>query len=448
MRYDLILKNAVIVTPKESFEGDIAVSNGKIVKTGGVEPSDTAEEIFDAAFLHILPGIIDAHVHFRDPGLTEKEDFQTGSAAAAFGGVTFAADMPNVFPVTSTVERFTEKARIASEKSYIDYGIFALLANDNIGEIEGLCKAGALGFKIFLGTSTGDVAPPQAGVLLEALEKTAGAGRRVGFHCENSEINSHFTQICKKMTGCKDGQLLARARPVISEALAIQNAITYAKYTGAKIHIHHVTSADGASLAQYAKNNGINLTAETCPHYLLLNADAEKAVRVYPPIRDEVHRKGLWEALKSGVIDMIASDHAPHSAAEKALPLWETPAGISGVETQARLMLNEVNKGNLSLNDYARMASEATAKIWDIYPRKGSMLAGTDADFTVVDMKKKGVIRIDELHSKSKTCVYDGIETQGIPIATIVRGKFIVRDGELTGAKGGGVLISPQPLQN
>lgn len=447
MRFDLIIKNASIVTSRESFSGDIAVSKGKIAKIGSLDPSDTAEEIFDAASLLILPGIIDAHVHFRDPGLTEKEDFETGSAAAAFGGITFAADMPNVLPVTSTVERFNEKARIAREKSYIDFGIFALLANDNTGEIDGLCKAGALGFKVFLGTSTGDVAPPQAGVLFQALEKTAKAGSRVGFHCENSEINSHFTAICKKMTGA-DGQLLADARPVISEMLAIQNAITYAKYTGAKIHIHHVTSADGASLAAYAKQNGINLTAETCPHYLLLNSNTEKAVRVYPPIRDEVHRKGLWEALKSGVIDMIASDHAPHSAAEKALPLWETPAGVSGVETQVRLMLNEVNKGNLSLNDYVRMASEAPAKVWGIYPKKGSLLAGADADFTVVDMKKKSVIRIDELHSKSRTSVYDGFETQGMPVAAIVRGKFIVRDGELTGAKGYGTLISPELLRN
>ncbi|MDR2943255.1 MAG: dihydroorotase family protein [Treponema sp.] len=443
MRYDLILKNGTVVTPEKCFEADIAVKNEKIALIGGLNSDDCADEIYDAYGKHILPGIIDAHVHFRDPGLTEKEDFESGSISAAFGGVTFVADMPNVLPPTSTAERFLEKIRIAKEKSYIDFGFFALLVNDNINEMEGLIKAGALGYKVFLGTSTGDIASPDMGTLFEQMTYSAAHNMRIGFHAENSEINSHFTSKFKKSGDNKqDGVLLSKARPVISEALAVQTVICLAKYTGAKVHIHHVTSKDGCLLIAEAKEKGIDITAETCPHYLLL--DAKKAHKVYPPIREEGnHRKSLWDAIGVKTIDMIASDHAPHGAHEKSLPLWTAPAGLSGVETTVPLMLNEVNGGRLSINDFVRIASSAPAKIWGIYPRKGSLTAGADADFTVVDMNKKHKITSGTSHSKSKTSAYDGVETQGAPVATIVRGRFVMKDGALTGTKGCGKFVSP-----
>jgi dihydroorotase len=441
MRYDLVLKNGTLVTSAKSFKADIAVINGKIVHIGKLKKSDTADDVYDANGKHILSGIIDAHVHFRDPGLTEKEDFETGSIAAAFGGITMIADMPNTIPPTSNIDSFNEKVRIAKEKSFIDFSLFALLSNENFSQIENLVNAGAFGFKVFLGTSTGDIAAPSAGVLFEQMKKCAEHGIRIGFHSENSEINSYFTSLCREESSDPDGRLLSEARPVFSEVIAIQNAICYAQYTGAKIHIHHVTFSDGALLVAEAKKKGIKITAETCPHYLLLDAN-RGSHKVYPPVRDEKHRKGLWDALKSGTIDMLASDHAPHTAGEKELPLWQAPAGLCSVETFVTLILNEVNKGNLSLNEFVRLASENPAKIWGIYPRKGSLLAGADADFTIVDLKRKLKIEKEKLHSKSKTSPYDGTETQGVPVSTIVRGKFVVKDGELTGEKGNGVFIS------
>jgi dihydroorotase len=444
MHYDLILKNGTLVTSKKTFNADIAVLNGKIVNIGKLRKTDTADEVYDAHGKHILSGIIDAHVHFRDPGLTEKEDFETGSMAAAFGGITMIADMPNTLPPTSRIEYFNEKTSIAKEKSCIDFSLFALLSSDNLSQMEDLTNAGALGFKVFLGTSTGDIAAPKDGILFEQIKKCASLGIRIGFHAETSEINSHFTSLCKEKSSEPDGILLSEARPVFSEVLGIQKAICYAQYTGAKIHIHHVTSVDGALLVAEAKKKGINVSAETCPHYLLLDAN-RSSHRVYPPIREEKHRRGLWDALKSGTIDMIASDHAPHTASEKELPLWQSPAGLCNVETFVPLMLNEINKGNLSLNDFVRLASEAPAKVWGIYPRKGNLLAGADADFTVVDLKKKTKIDMEKLHSKSKTTPFDGMEIQGIPVSTIVRGKFVMRDGEFTGRKGYGCLVSREP---
>jgi dihydroorotase len=443
MRYDLILKNGTIVTSEKCRAGDIAIKDGKIVLAGKLEEADTADEVYDADGKHILPGIIDSHVHFRDPGLTEKEDFLSGSAAAAFGGITTVADMPNTVPATSTLVRFNEKLQIAREKSYIDFALFSLLANDNTGEMENLIKAGTLGFKVFLGTSTGDIAAPGAGVLFEQLKKCASLGIRAGFHAETSELNAHFTAICREKTGVPEGILLEEARPVISEVLAIQTAVCYAQFTGAKIHIHHVTSKEGCLVIEEAQRRGISVSAETCPHYLLLDSGGEKTNKVYPPIRGESHRGALWEAIEKGIINVIASDHAPHTSGEKALPLWQAPAGLCGVETLVPLMLNEVNRGSLSLNDFVRLSSDGPAKVWGIYPQKGSLLPGADADFTIVDMKMKRKILEKELHSKNRTSPYDGMEVQGMPVATIVRGTFVMRDGELTGKKGCGVLVSP-----
>jgi dihydroorotase len=446
LHYDLIIKNGTLVTSLKTLKADIAIRDGKISSTGELHHNDTSDEIYDAEGKYILPGIIDAHVHFRDPGLTEKEDFETGSIAAAFGGVTMVVDMPNVIPVTSTPQSFKEKIKIAQKKSYVDFALFALLTNDNLDEMEKLKKLGALGFKVFFGTSTGDIACPSAAILLQQMEKSAKLNMRIGFHCETSDINSYFTNLCKNKTKLSGGQLLSRARPVMSEALAIQTVIYYAEYAKSKIHIHHITSDKGLLLTAEAKQKKMDITTETCPHYLLFD-ETQNALKVYPPIRGIEHNNSLWQALKKGEINLLASDHAPHTAEEKALPLWDAPAGLCGVETFVPLMLNEVNKGNLTLNEFVRLSSEAPARVWDIYPQKGNLRDGADADITIVDMDMKKVIRAGDLHSKSKTTPYEGMEAQGCPVAAMVRGKFVMKDGNLTGVKGYGIHVKHKDLR-
>ena len=443
MHFDLIIRNGTIVTSSESFLGDVAVKGGKIAKVGILESTDTADEIYDASGKHVLPGIIDAHVHFRDPGLTQKEDFETGSIAAAFGGVTMIADMPNVDPVTSTAERFIEKINVARQKSYVDFALFALLNNDNLNEIEGLKKSGALGFKVYFGSSTGDIAAPSFPVLTKQMDECAKLGIRIGFHAELNEVNANFTTIAKTEADSPDGFWLDYARPVLSEVKALQTIIGYAYHTKAKIHIHHLTSEDGVILVQQAREKEIDISTEVCPHYLIFNCQ-EDTHKVFPPIRDESHQSALWDAISNKVIDILASDHAPHTVDEKNLPLWDAPAGLTGVETFISIMLNEINKGKLSINDFVRLASEAPAKLWGIYPRKGNLLQGGDADITIVDMNKSKVIRASELHSKNKTSAYDGMEVKGCPAATIVRGSFVMKDGRLTGKKGYGVFVNPE----
>jgi len=442
VHYDLIIKNGTVVTADESIRCDIAVKDGKIAGNGDIDPSDTADEIYDASLKLVLPGIIDAHVHFRDPGLTDKEDFETGSMAAAMGGITMIADMPNVIPVTASVKDLNEKIKIAKEKSYIDFGLFALLNNGNLDKMENLKDAGVLGFKVFFGSSTGDIAAPSLDVLVKQIEKCSELGIRIGFHAESNELNANFTSIAKKETDTPDGFWLDYARPVLSEIQAIQTIIGLAFQRNAKIHIHHVTSEDGLNLIAEAKEKEMDITAETCPHYLLFNCN-EHTHKVLPPIRDDGHQDALWNGIRKGVIDIIASDHAPHKESEKELPGWEAPAGLCGVETSVNLLLNEVNKGNLTINDYVRLSSERPAKIWGLYPQKGNLKPGADADITIVDMNKKKIIRASELHSKSKTSPYDGMEVKGEPVAVIVRGAFVMRDGKLVGKKGYGELVRP-----
>jgi dihydroorotase (multifunctional complex type) len=446
MKYDLVIKGGRLVDPQGGgdTEGDLGIRDGKIAALQTEIESSRGEEVYDARGRYILPGLIDIHVHFRDPGLTGKEDFASGSAAAACGGITLAADMPNTLPPTAGTAELREKARIAGEKSYTDFSIFALLTGGK--GVEGLVREGALGFKVFLGSSVGDIPPPGAGPLLEGMRAAAAAGRRIAFHAEDNELNEHFTRLCRESGD--DPALLPQARPDISEAEAVGRAIRFAGYTGAAVHICHLSAARSLALVREAKARGLPVSAETCPHYLFLDSGdyprLGTRMKVYPPIRSAEDRQALWGGIADGTIDLIASDHAPHTAEEKDRPLWEAPSGVPGVETSAPLMLTAVNRGLLSLSDYARLASFAPARLWGLYPRKGSFALQSDADFTIVDMNRAGVIRAAELHSKHAVSPYDGFETSAAPAAAVLRGKFIMKDGVLTGKRGYGRLVRPE----
>ncbi|MDR3148389.1 MAG: dihydroorotase family protein [Treponema sp.] len=447
MKYDLVLKGGTLVDPRGTARGnvraDLGIRDGKLAALAEDIGPSQAEELYDAGGRYILPGLIDAHVHFRDPGLTYKEDFGSGSAAAAYGGITLVADMPNTLPPTAGLAELREKARIAGEQSYTDFGLFALLTRDNLGELGGLIREGALGFKVFLGTSVGNIAAPPLGTLYEQMRR-AGS-RRIAFHAEDNELNEHFTRLCQGPEPGDDPGLLPRARPDMSEAEAVARAIRLAEYTGAAIHICHVSAGRSLALIREAKIRGLPVSAETCPQYLFLDSGdyprLGTRMKVNPPVRGPEDREALWRGIAEGSIDMIATDHAPHTAEEKDRPLWEASPGIAGVETSVPLMLTAVNRGRLSLNDYARLASLAPARIWGLYPHKGGFSLNGDADFTVVDMNRAGVIRNAGLHGKHRTSPYEGFETTGAPVATLLRGCFIMKDGVLTGKAGFGRLV-------
>lgn len=423
--FDLIIRNGTLVTSAGRQRLDIAVKDGRIAALGEGN-AQAAARVVDAAGLYLLPGLMDTHVHFRDPGLTQKEDFATGSRAALYGGMTYVVDMPNVKPVTSTAERLRARAERARREASVEIGFFALLTADNLEEMDALKQAGAVGFKIYLGTSVGEIAAPPDGVMLEQFRRAARLGMRIGFHAENNAINDYYTAL-EQAAGCTDPGALIRARPDFSEEEAVCKAIAYARETGAAIHIYHVSSGKTVDRIREAKAEGIDVTAETCPHYLFLDqADYKRLgvlLKVYPTVKTQWDKEKLWAGLADGTIDMIATDHAPHLPQEKQGGLWEAMAGVAGVEISARLMLDAVNRGRLTLEQLAAWMSENPARIWGLKER-GTVKPGQPANLTAVDLSRRGVIHNARLHGKTNVTAFDGVETIGAPVFSVTGGKL------------------------
>jgi len=446
VEYDLIIKNGEVVTPEATLKAAVLVKDGKIagLVSGGDLPA--AKEVFDASGLHVLPGLIDGHVHFRDPGLTYKEDFGTGSLAAAYGGITTIIDMPNTVPATSNVEGFKAKLAEASKKSFVDFGIIGVVFEENIPDLVPMAEAGIIGFKIFMGETVGKLPSPSDGGILDAMKVIATTGLRVGVHAEDNSIIKYYTEKLKA-AGRTDPEAFVESRPNIAEKECISRAIMFAEQTGAKLHIYHMSSQEGVELVADAKFRGLDVSAETGPHYLLLDYTFMQKVgsmlKMNPPVRTKQDQKALWEGLLDGTVESIATDHSPHTREEKVKDvIWDAIPGFCGVESNVPLMLTQVNKGKMSLNHYVLVASEGPARLWNMYPKKGCIQIGSDADFTIVDMKKKGVIKAEELHSKNKVTPFDGFEVKGMPVATVVRGAFVLRNGRVAGSPAG-QLVRP-----
>ncbi|ATW27162.1 allantoinase AllB [Candidatus Formimonas warabiya] len=446
MKVDLLIKNGKVVTPEATYDAAVAISGGKFVGLISGKELPEADEVYDASGKYVLPGLIDCHVHFREPGVTYKEDFQTGSLAAACGGITTVVDMPNVNPATSTVEAFNLKLDAAEDHSYVDFGIYAVILQENINDLIPLRDAGVVGYKIFLGATVGNIPAPDDGMMYDAMKVVASTGLRIGFHAENNEIINHRVKQYKGQ-GIMDPKIWAEARPAVAEADAIAKLIRFSEYTGVKVHIYHMSSKEGVELVRAAKEKGIDITAESGPHYLLTDVSLSDKVgsmlKMNPPVRYKEDSEKLWEGLNDGTVEAIATDHSPHTMEEKDKNIWDAIPGFCGVETSVPLMLTAVNEGRMTLNQYVKVASEGPAKIWNMYPQKGSLNIGTDADLTIVDMERTGEIKAEELHSKNKVTPFDGFKVKGMPVCTIVRGKFVMKDSEIVGKPGHGTIVKP-----
>lgn len=443
-KVDLVIRNGVLVSPEGTVHADIVVEDGVIAAIGNPDRMPPARETIDAAGKYVIPGAIDVHVHFRDPGMTYKEDWGTGTAAAAVGGVTTVFDMPNTHPPTATLEGLQAK-RAAARRAHVDYGIYGVLDETSLDNIEALVEHGVIGFKCFMSESTGEMPTPDDGVILEGLETIARLGSRCSFHAENGAIITRRRDKLKAM-GRTDAHAHLDSRPDICAIEAVSRAILFSEWTGARSHIAHKSSDDALFLIRGAKARGVDLTVETCPHYLLLDTrDIDRLggqLRINPPIREPGHADALWRGLFNGTIDMIATDHAPHTAEEKLHNnIWDCARGIPGVETQMPLMLTEVNRKRMTINDYVRWSSVNPAKAWDLYPRKGAIAVGSDADLVVLDMEHCAAIDQESLHSRHKFTPWHGRSTQGRPLHTIVRGRTVVRDGVLVGEPGWGRMV-------
>ena len=402
-----------------------------------------ADRVLELEGLHVLPGVIDEHVHFRDPGMTYKEDFLTGTRAAAAGGITTVFDMPNTIPLVNTEKILLDKISALGSKAHVDYCLYGLIIEDNTEELAGMAKAGAIGFKVLLAEVTGGVPRPSNGYILEAFKTVAKLGLPVAAHAEDKNITQYYMEKLKAST--QEPIAYCRARPPIAEAEGIQLLALLASEAGNKIHLIHTSSS--TELIREAKMRGVRVTAETCPQYLIFNEEDMKTkgalLKINPPLRNRDIVNELRGAVNNGIIDTIGSDHAPHSIEEKTKDnIWEASAGVIGVETLLPAMLTLVNEGAIKLTRLVEVMSEKPAKIFNLYPRKGAIAVGSDADFTIVDLKMGKTIRAEELHSKNNITPFDGWNAKGIPVYTIVRGEIVAERGEVKG-KLNGKLVKP-----
>ena len=454
MTVDLVVRNGTVVTPAgRSANAGVAVQDETIVAVGHSDQLPDADRTVDAAGNVIVPGIVDAHIHNREPGLEYKEDWESATRAAAAGGVTTVVGMPNTDPVIDRPDHLELKFARGEASAHVDFQSFVVVTSENLELISDLDDAGALGYKIFLGSTVGDVPPPSDGEILEAMERIRETGKRLGFHEENGEIVDHYTRRYQD-EGKNEPIDFARSRPVIAEREAIERMCTFAEETGAKIHMYHVSSGAGAEAVARGKDRGIDVTAETCPHYLWFTEDVlrEKGnvARIQPPIRDAEQRDRLWRALEHGAIDSIATDHAPHTPAEKLVDdpfgnTWDAISGFVGLETEVPVMLTFVDEGRLTLEEWAYHHAARPAQIWGMYPNKGSLQVGTDADLTIVDPDLEWTLEDSQrLHSKTRVTPFEGETFTGKAVTTIVRGDVVYDDGDVVGESGYGTRVDPE----
>ena len=429
--FDLILRGGTVVTPGGEARVDIGVKGERIVEIGDLSAA-SADEIYEAGGLHILPGVIDSQVHFREPGLEWKEDLESGARSAALGGVVAVFEMPNTNPSTTSPEMLADKLKRAKGRMDIDHAFYAGATHDNVGLLAEMERTqGCCGVKVFMGASTGDLlVHDDEGVeaVLRAIK------RRAAFHSEDEYRLAERRELA--VTG--DWTSHPVVRDVETAVMSTRRLLKLARKVGKRIHVLHITTAEELEMLRDAKDVA---SVECLPQHLTLVApEAYQRLKGYaqmnPPIREQRHVDALWRALNAGIVDVMGSDHAPHSIEEKAQPYPASPSGMPGVQTMVPVMLTHVNNGKLSLQRFVELTSAGPQRVFGLAD-KGRIAEGYHADFTVVDLKRKETITAEWSKSKCGWTPFDGFEATGWPVATIVRGGFVMRDGEIV-AKGGG----------
>ncbi len=424
--FDLLLRNGTVVLPGQTVQADIGVRGGSIAGIGRL--SGSAAETIDCRGLHILPGVIDTQVHFREPGAEHKEDLATGTMAAALGGVTTIFEMPNTTPLTVTPEAMADKMNRAAGRAHVDYAFYFGGTAENaarLAEWENL--PGVCGVKIFMGSSTGSLLSAKD----EEVESVLANGRRVvAVHAEDEMI---MTENKKTILGdSHDVGLHPAWRSVESSVSAVSRLIRLARKTGRRVHVLHITCAE--ELNVLARNRDI-ATVEVLPNHLSLHApECYERLGTHaqqnPPIREKAHQDALWRAIADGLVDIIGSDHAPHTLEEKAKPYPASPSGTPGVQTLVPVMLNHVHEGRLTLERFVDLVCEGPLRVHQI-AGKGRIARGYDADFTIVDLKKQNTITNAQQKSRSGWTPFDGMKVTGWPVMTVIRGQTVMREGSL-----------------
>ncbi|WP_230530693.1 dihydroorotase [Microvirga roseola] len=432
--FDLILKGGVVVNHDGRAERDVGVRDGRIVAIGDLPQASAGREV-DCRGLHILPGVIDTQVHFREPGLDHKEDLESGSRAAVMGGVTAVFEMPNTDPQTTSAEALADKVRRGHHRMHCDFAFWVGGTHENVKDLPELERlAGAAGIKVFMGSSTGSLLVEDDEGIANILRHTR---RRAAFHSEDEAMLRERKGL--RVDGDPSSHPVWRSAEV---ALACtQRLVRIARQTGARIHVLHVTTAEEMALLKDHKDL---VTVEVTPHHLTLCGpdDYERLgtyIQMNPPVRDAVHRQALWQGLDEGIADVLGSDHAPHTREEKDKAYPNTPSGMTGVQTLVPVMLDHVNASRMTLERFVDMTSAGPKRLFGI-ANKGRIAVGYDADLTVVDLKRTETITNAWIASKCGWTPYDGRKVTGWPIGTVVRGNIVMWDGALATPSQGEVV--------
>ncbi len=461
--YDVIIKNARIPQGNETALTNILIKDEKIV--GFLDNIETVEakEIIDAAGHLTLPGCIDSHTHFMDPGFTHRENFLTGSSSAAAGGLTTTVDMPCCsVPSVRSVGELENKLERIQYKAIVDFASWGGVTGEDVREnklhnVKEQADYGVLAFKVYMTPSVPSYPRVTDPEMYEAFKAVAATGLPIGIHAENYAMCDYFVKKLQK-EGRKDGPAWAEARMELAEKVAIQLGISFAEELDARLHIVHMSTGIGAKLVREAKLRGLDVTSETCPHYLTLNyQDAMSKygafAKIAPPLRTKKDNEELWEGLRNGSVDFIATDHAPYNIeeekAKEGMDIWTAFPGIPGVETMVPIIVSEgYNKGRITLAKMVEILSTNAAIQYGLYPKKGSMNIGADADFTIIDLEKEWVIDQEKTYSMAKYNPLHGMKLKGKVAKTIVRGKLVFNENEgITVEEGYGRFIKRQSIQ-
>ncbi|RYE49496.1 MAG: dihydroorotase [Hyphomicrobiales bacterium] len=423
-QYETIFKNGTVVNHDGVHQTDIAVNDGRIVALGDLGAASTGE-VVDCAGLHVLPGVIDTQVHFREPGLTHKEDLESGSLSAVMGGVTGVFEMPNTNPLTTTRETFEEKIRLGTRRMHCDFAFYIGGTHDNVAQLPELERLpGCAGVKVFMGSSTGSLlVPDDDGV--EAI--LTAISRRAAFHSEDE----YRLEERKPLRVPGDPSSHPVWRDPEAAMLSTRRLVALARKTGKRVHILHISTAEEMVFLAAHKDVA---SVEVTPHHLTLDETAYIRLGTYaqmnPPVRDKAHRDGIWAGVKNGVADVLGSDHAPHTREEKDHPYPQSHSGMTGVQTLVPIMLDHINAGRMSLERFVDMSSHGPNRLFGI-ANKGRIAVGYDADLTVVDLQRRETITNNWVKSRAGWTPYDGVTVTGWPVGTIVRGNKVMWQGEL-----------------
>jgi allantoinase len=451
MTITLAVRNATVVTENTIVQGDVLIAGDRIAGIVGRGSDVSAEREIDASGRYVFPGFVDGHIHFRDPGQTHRGDFNTESISAVHGGVTTVIDGPNTGNVVRFAEDVEEKRRIGEAASLLDFGQMAALTPENVDAVPELVEAGVVAVKIFLGykykLSGLPLHPPEDGQLMDALESVRGTGVRLSVHAENGDVITHLRE--RFMAEGRNTYLDHLAsRPAYGEADAISTILRFGRAAGIRMEIRHLSCQEGLPLVAAAKAQGLDIVLETCPHYLVLDDDDLREqgglAVINPPVRGSAHQNELLQGIRDGIIDVIGTDHGPVTDDEQeGETIWQVAPGFSAVEVAVPLLLTLAEEGELSLTDIARLYSANTAKAWDLYPRKGSLQPGADADVTICDVGPAWTIDHTALHGRWTKTPFHGRTVRGRVSDVVVGGRIVIQDGALIDDEPRGRMVRP-----